>query len=104
MEEYWSSQLDAALEVELPCSDQWNAERWVTEHGDDFRYVYPWKRWLVWDDHRWDIDHTDAVMRRAKDTIRQMLTGAQAFDDELFKKFLSHIKTSLSANRLEGML
>jgi putative DNA primase/helicase len=104
MEERWSTQLDEALEVHLPWSDQWNAERWVDDHGDDFRYVYPWKRWLVWDGHRWDIDHTEAVMRRAKDTIRQLLAGAQNFDDELFKKFLSHIKTSLSANRLEGML
>ncbi|GEM_PF-4609200 len=39
-----------------PLTDLGNAELFVALHGEDVRFVHPWRRWLVWDGARWAED------------------------------------------------
>jgi putative DNA primase/helicase len=57
-------------------SDYSNAQRLVAEYGQDLHYCYPWRKWLVWDGSRWEIDNTLAVMYCAKKTAKKMLDDA----------------------------
>jgi hypothetical protein len=34
-----------------------NAYRFVARHGGDLRYCKTRRKWLVWDDARWKLDH-----------------------------------------------
>jgi putative DNA primase/helicase len=45
-----------------------NGRRFVQMHGENVRYVPPWKRWLTWDGVRWSKDVDVAVERMAKET------------------------------------
>ena len=89
----------------LPLSDQYNAEALVYLHGQNLRYCHPWKRWLLWDERRWKGDDTAAVMRLAKTTIKQMARVIESLeDDDDIKRWLGHIRGSLSAARLQAMV
>lgn len=61
------------------------AQLMVTEHGTRLRYVPSWRRWYVWDGHRWAPDDTGEVARAAKDTARDLwdLAWEKAGDKEL---------------------
>jgi putative DNA primase/helicase len=58
-----------ASPIPMPYSDYPNAVALVRAYGQDFRFCYPWKRWLVWTGTHWAEDTSGAVMRVAKDTI-----------------------------------
>jgi putative DNA primase/helicase len=45
----------------------------VDQHGDDLRYCYPRKRWLVWDRRRWTWEAEAEVGRRAEETAKRHL-------------------------------
>jgi putative DNA primase/helicase len=69
-------------------SEQGNAIRLVRLHGDDLRYVYPMKSWLVWDGIRWRIDDNGEMMRRAVNTIEKTFNEAALIDDADYRKSL----------------
>ncbi len=48
-------------------SDVGNATMLRLLHGEDLRYCWPWKCWLVWDDTRWKQDKTGLIDRYARD-------------------------------------
>jgi P4 family phage/plasmid primase-like protien len=54
--------------IEQHLTDLGNAQRVVTQHGDNLRYCHPWKSWLIWDGQRWKPDDTAEAVRRAKET------------------------------------
>ncbi len=57
-------------------TDAGNAKRLVAQHGQDFRYCYPWSKHLSWDGKRWRLDDTGAIERAAKDTARSLYGDA----------------------------
>jgi putative DNA primase/helicase len=57
---------DAADDIHL--TDLGNARRVVERHGQDLRYVHPWRHWYVWDGKRWRQDQTAEAVRRVKET------------------------------------
>lgn len=85
-------------------SDLGNAERFVHEHGDYFRYV-PELGWLHWDGRRWDRDTTGAVMRASKITVRRIKReAAETADKKLAEKRWQHGHRSEQRPRLEAMV
>ena len=89
----------------LGLSDYTNAEALVSRHGDDMRYCYPWGKWLVWNGRHWEIDTTGQVMSWAKATIKAKAAEKLSdTDDEKFKEWWQHIKTSLNTGRLTAMV
>ncbi|MDR2941293.1 MAG: hypothetical protein LBV17_01715, partial [Treponema sp.] len=43
-------------------TDATTAYRLVKKYGDDIRYIAPWKKWLVWNDTRWETDSGGALI------------------------------------------
>lgn len=66
----------AHLPDEEPWTELGMARRMVAEHGKRLRYVTTWKRWLIWDGHRWADDKLCEVNRAAKHTARSVLREA----------------------------
>ena len=56
-------------------TDLGNAERLVARHGHELRYS-PALGWIAWDGCRWRRDDSGEIMRRAKQTIRQIYAEA----------------------------
>jgi putative DNA primase/helicase len=55
-------------------SDIGNAQRLVSRHGQDIRYLYEEKQWLVWDGKRWVRDGAGLVMELTKGIITSLLS------------------------------
>jgi putative DNA primase/helicase len=86
-------------------TDTYNARALVRDHGQDLRYCYPWKSWLVWTGTHWERDTNGMVLRRAKQSIRHLARQADALhDDEALRTLLDHIKKSLSTTALKAMV
>ncbi len=86
-------------------TDMGNAERLVARHGEDLRYVHPWRRWLVWDGARWKVDDNGHVRRLAKDTIRTIYAEAgDAVDDQARNKLARHAMSSEAQRSIEAMI
>jgi putative DNA primase/helicase len=64
----------------FPLTDLGNAERLVAQHGADCRYV-PGMGWHLWDGRRLRRDDDGAILRRAKLTVRAILSEAQDVED-----------------------
>lgn len=87
-------------------TDLGNARRLVRLHGQDIKYVQPFKNpWLVWDDQRWSKDDAGEVPRFAKHVVREMYKEAnsQAETDEA-QSLLKHAHKSESVGRIKGMI
>jgi putative DNA primase/helicase len=90
---------------QLHLTDLGNAERMLRDHGADLRYCHPWKRWLVWDGRRYAMDDSGAVVRRAKQTVRQILAEASELDDSAARKAtLKHATQSEAAKKIDAMI
>ncbi len=100
-------------------TDRGNALRLVRDHGNDLRYCWPWKRWLVWDCRRWQIDDTGEATARSKETIVNLYLWAAAevavlankpLDEEKTRRMgvaeatIKHCLKSEQAQRVNGML
>ncbi len=70
-------------------TDLGNAERLIKLHGNDLRYCHPWGKWLVWDGHRWAIDDTAEVERRAAETVRSYYRTAAETEDRGLRETLA---------------
>jgi len=100
--------------VNLPLSDLTNTEELIRLHGKNLYHCDPWNTWLIWDGRYWKHDDKRAIMERAKETLRSLMKRvAQQIEviDTLSKEenqkvtsYLKHIKVSLHANRLDGMI
>ena len=58
-------------------SDDALADRFVTCHGEDLRYVAQWGQWLEWDGRRWRQDRTVHVFDMVRKTCRLAAQGAE---------------------------
>jgi putative DNA primase/helicase len=59
-----------------------NAHRLVHQHGNDIRYVHPFKSWFVWAGDCWRRDEDGEIMRLAEATIETLFDEAKAIGDE----------------------
>jgi len=89
----------------LPYSDYTNALALVRDHGQDLRYCFPWKSWLVWTGTHWQRDDTGRVHQFAKQTIKRLARHAETLtDDTAVKVLMAHVKKSLSKTSLDAMV
>jgi len=96
---------EVSPELSAPRTDAGNAERLVFRHGDNLRYVHPWKAWLIWDGRRWKRDDMGRVMGLAKETIRHLLELAPTIDDKSTRDgLLQHAMKSEAEPRLRAMI
>ena len=57
----------------LQFTDSTNAYRMVREFGKDIRYIAPWKKWIVWDNCRWEVDDSGAgIFTRQLEMVRNI--------------------------------
>jgi putative DNA primase/helicase len=86
-------------------TDLGNSERFAADHGEDVRYCYPWRQWLVWTGARWERDDAGRVHRLAKETVRGIYREAAAAEDEGRRKALARHATGSEAEaRIRAML
>src|SRR6266849_4387580 len=89
----------------LPFTDLGNAERFVAEHGKDIRYCAEIKKWFTWNGRFWEKDSSGEIYRRAKKTVRGMLSEAGHIEsDEVRKALVKHERRSESENRIKAMV
>lgn len=69
-------------------TDYGNARRFAKQHGDQVRYTQE-RGWLIWDGKRWAEDKTGAVMRLAKQTVKELFQDAE--------QALDHAKAAIRA-------
>lgn len=86
-------------------TDYGNAERLVAQHGQNIRYCYPWQSWLSWNGHRWQRDAAGDILRRAKETVREIYTEAHNEIDETKRQAIGkHAVHSECSSKLNAML
>jgi putative DNA primase/helicase len=73
-----------------PRSELGYARRLVHIYGDRLRYVPAWRRWLVWDGHRWAHDSTGQAARWAKVIARRLTLDAMAIPDTAERRSALH--------------
>jgi len=55
----------------IQLTDSTNAERLYREHGENIRYTAAWKKWLVWNGSRWEVDEGNSMIQeKCLSTIR----------------------------------
>jgi len=88
-----------------PLTDVGNAERLTGLFGEEIRYCYERKRWLVWDGKRWREDPGDGMVQRAKAAVKTIYSeAANASDDDARKALSSWAKHSEHSQRIEAMI
>ena len=86
-------------------TDMGNAERFVAQHGEDVRYCYPWRKWLVWTGARWERDESGHVHSLAKETVRSIYKEAtEAKSESNCKELGKHATGSEAETRIRAML
>ena len=55
-------------------TDLANARRFVARYGKQARYCFAWKKWLVWDGVRWQVDTLGAVRKVAQSVADDVWT------------------------------
>ena len=53
-------------------TDATTARRMVTEFGNDIRYIAPWKKWIVWNDTRWEADSGALIHTKCLEIVRNI--------------------------------
>jgi putative DNA primase/helicase len=82
-------------------TDFGNAELFARQHGDDIRYCYESRKWLIWDGRRWCEDNTGEIHRKGKNCIKRILTSALNTEDH---ELVKHALRSQNAYRLRAMV
>jgi putative DNA primase/helicase len=82
-------------------NDHGNACRIADLYGDDLRYCYETKSWLVWDGTRWCAGDTGQAMQLAKLAMLEFLKTAIRRGNKESEKFAVE---SLESRRIAGML
>ncbi len=85
-------------------NDDWNARRFVEQHGSKLMNCDNLGGWHIWNDKVWELDETHRVMRLARDTIESFNDLVGSFDEDTQKLFYKHIKTSGNEAKLRAMI
>jgi putative DNA primase/helicase len=80
--------------VTIPLSDDYNSYYLVHIYGNLIRYCGEWKKWLVYQDGIWIIDHGLRVVAYAKDLAHRMLNDYRELYEEVEKE-TEALKTDL---------
>jgi putative DNA primase/helicase len=88
--------------IQLPCTELANADRLVHLFGDQIRYCYTWKKWMVWTGTHWQPDKNGTINRLAEKTVRSILIEAARDADPAAKS--KWFFSSASAKAIRGML
>jgi P4 family phage/plasmid primase-like protien len=91
---------------ELHKTDYGNAERLARNHLGNVLYAHlPWEKWLIWDERRWKVDDTCAIVRLAKQTVRSIYGEAMGAENESPRKDLAQWAIeSESRKRIDAMI
>lgn len=94
-----------SIEDYVSFSDRGNAMRLLTLHGQNLRYCHAWKQWLIYDQGRWIVDETAAIIRRCEGVIQTLYLDAGHSEDPKERKALASwaLKTE-SFKAVNGML
>lgn len=68
----------------LALTDMGNAQRLVRLYGENIKYCFVWKKWLVWDHKKWTSDDLGIVAQYAERTAKsifQEAASAQSLED-----------------------
>ena len=85
-------------------TDLGNTLRLVKRHGANIRHVHEWG-WLVWDGRRWCPDHTGAIERLGKKTVKAIYVEASQAREQSRRESLSkHAVKSESKARIRDMI
>ncbi len=84
-------------------TDLGNAERLAARHGNDLRYCYGMKNFLVWNGTHWQEDKSGQAARYAKETVRAIHQEVATAPDKS-KDIAKHALASESKKRLHDML
>lgn len=93
--------IKAATSTAVNMTDMGNAQRLVALHGQDMRYVGPWKRWIVWDGKRWCPDDTDESTRNTMEMVKSITKEAAEGDGD-FRAILKWALESEGAGRIQS--
>jgi putative DNA primase/helicase len=90
---------------EFSPTDLGNARRLAFASGADIRYCFSMKKWFIWSGRLWVQDDTGEMLRKAKDTVRAILTeAAMAADDAERKRLVAHEQRSEARTKIEAMV
>jgi putative DNA primase/helicase len=81
-----------------------NADRFAHRNGDDVRFCYAWKKWLVWDGRCWRLDNHGEVERRAKQVVRAIRSEARAASSARKDALLRFATKSESKYNVDAMI
>src|SRR5262249_44847758 len=115
--ELWDQGYGAAL-TRLELTDSGNAERIYLVNGSKMRYCHEFKKWLIWNGQKWEIDKQgrasmlaeDAMhwfSRQAEQQLKNLGTPATAEEKERHKqamKVYGYARTSRNQSPLVKML
>lgn len=85
-------------------TDTGNAERLVSQHGENIRFNYGRGTWHVWTHTHWGEDMDGHMERLAKATVRTIPDEAQNLDDDAYASLIRWASKSESAARRKAML
>lgn len=81
-----------------------NAERLVAKFGENLRYCFPYKEWLIWEECRWRADSKGQIFEMARQTARGIIQEAFSASDEKRDALLKHARKSCEAKSLKAMI
>ena len=103
-QEPWSSEELAQLSPR--CTDAANADAVVSRHGDGFRFVHEWAKWIAWDGRRWsEREAHSKVLRVCLLVAREEYVACSVRIEELRKElFVAQRKDPDKAKELEQQI
>jgi len=84
-------------------NDDWNARRFVDQHGAKLINCDNLGGWYLWNGKVWELDETHNVMRLARNTVDSFYGLVDSFDEDTLKIFYKHIKSSGNESKLKAM-
>jgi putative DNA primase/helicase len=88
-----------------PVNDTERAQRFAKKYANEFKYVQPWKKWLVWNGVRWAPDEDGEVFRKAQEIPRLLLKeAAEINDDDRRKRAVVAAIRAGDRSKLEAMI
>jgi putative DNA primase/helicase len=74
-------------------------------HGDDFRYVAAWDKFICWRGTRWEVDQEKYILHLAQRTARSIYREAGAERDTAKRRALvEHARATEATPRIKAML
>jgi P4 family phage/plasmid primase-like protien len=101
----WAAHNPHATPRVRPLTDTGNAERLAAQRGSEIRFCSSWKKWLVWDGTRWELDVLGVVHQHAKDVVRTIASEANGVaDDKVRAAIFKHAEESESRGGREAIV